>query len=822
MPVTLLFPALAMLLSAVAIRALRRPALAMGLADRPGGRKQHQGIIPLTGGLGVFIGFVVVQPLVAASLLELLPLYAGMALLVACGVYDDARDMRSLLKLGVQLAAALLMVLWGRQVVVTLGDFPGVGLVQLGAIAAPLTVIAVAGLINAVNMMDGIDGLAGGVVVAMLAWLGVVAGLQGQLGLLAVIASLAFAVAGFLVFNLRHPWRRKANVFMGDAGSMALGLAIAWFVVALSQHEQAVLAPVAYGWVLVLPVTDTLSLAIRRVRKGQSPFAADREHLHHLFLRAGFSHEGTTLALVAIVFALGAVGVLGSLVGVPDVLLLLGLIGVAMLHYVFIRHAWRTSKALRRLYANSMTIARFSRGEPLLEVMLRTRPLVAGWRRYLALAGLYLGIFSLALSAWGAALGAGLVLVATLLSCRLFWRDVSHLPLFWVSAGLTLFLVARSLGAELGGSVSPDWRPLVLLAGIISVPLGWWLAQSRLHWPGLFGVLLLGGAAAFIARVDWSRLEQGMLANPWVWGHPAQTGFLASVGLLMLVAMLFSGLQRLGTGWRPAYQVGVAMLLATLVMMVLVATHYGSGWIGALAGLGCFALATPLLGRPQGERLGLWGIAALGALGGISLVTWYGLSDGSPPVLEGITRPLEAGSLYLRGELEAAYAVHAGTVERLMLWGHAREAWLARPLLGSGSMAPTVYSGWLAGYQGFHSLYAGIAVGFGLVGLLGFAAVAVICLRAVLLMAVERIWPAAWVLGLLSSGVSVVVMFALAVPIREAGSLAMMVLLMAACCAAVFQRDWLRQRGVVNRHGLRRRYRRAPRVHGSARYPRGE
>jgi hypothetical protein len=100
----------------------------------------------------------------------------------------------ALSKLGVQVVAALLMVLWGQQAVHYLGDFPPEGVVTLG-------------------------------------WLAFAAGLQGQYELLAVILSLSAAVMGFLVFNLRHPWRGKASVFMGDAGSMALGFAIAWFVV---------------------------------------------------------------------------------------------------------------------------------------------------------------------------------------------------------------------------------------------------------------------------------------------------------------------------------------------------------------------------------------------------------------------------------------------------------------------------------------------------------------------------------------------------------------------------------------------------------------
>lgn len=219
MTVTPFLPLLALCLSAVSILLLRQPAIGWGLADAPGGRKQHQGTVPLTGGLGVFIGFLLVQPLQPAGVGELLPLYVGVLALVVCGVLDDARDMRSTLKLGVQLAVAALMVLWGQRTLEYLGSFPLLGAVHLGWLAVPVTIVAVAGLINAINMMDGVDGLAGGSALSVLGWLAFVAALQSQLMLLAVIVTLAAALVGFLLFNLRHPWRRKASVFMGDSAA---------------------------------------------------------------------------------------------------------------------------------------------------------------------------------------------------------------------------------------------------------------------------------------------------------------------------------------------------------------------------------------------------------------------------------------------------------------------------------------------------------------------------------------------------------------------------------------------------------------------------
>ncbi|MCE9664047.1 undecaprenyl/decaprenyl-phosphate alpha-N-acetylglucosaminyl 1-phosphate transferase [Halomonas sp. M5N1S17] len=791
-------PLLAMVLSAIAIAVLRRPAAAVGLADKPGGRKQHQGVVPLTGGLGVFIGFLLIQPFLPVEQGGHGPLFAGMALLVACGVIDDARDMLSTVKLGVQLMAAVLMVAWGRQLVTTLGHYPLVGEVQLGWLAVPVTVVAVAGLVNAVNMMDGIDGLAGGTVLVMLTWLGVIAALQGQVSLLVVITSLAAAVVGFLFFNMRHPWRKQASVFMGDAGSMALGFAIAWFVIELSQQEGAVLSPVAYGWVLVMPVMDTLSLMIRRIRKGRSPFSADRDHLHHIFLRAGFSPGAATMALMGLTAALGAVGVLGSLLGVPDVLLLLGLIGVGVAHYVFIRHAWRTSKALRRLYATPQGPGILTRVHAD-GVMLRTRPIVNGWRFNLALGGLYLALFTLTLNPWVSALGACMVLLATLFALPSFLRDAVRLPLFWASLGLGGYVVARTLGASSVLPVSPDWVPLVLITGVVSIPIGWWLAQVRLQWPWLFTLFLLGGVASFVLHADWDRLDDGVLSNPHAWGNPSQTGFVASIGFVILLAMLFSGVQRLGIGWRPTYQVGAALLMCIPVLVVLVATGYATGWLGAMAGVLCFAGITLMMGIYRSRQFGLVGALTLLLTLLVGLMTWQVLVSDDRTLVEGLLEPLQAIFLTLKGEMAAAHAIHPGSTERLMLWAQAWREWRGNVWFGTGSMAPGDLGLWLDGYQGFHSLYAGVAAGFGLVGLLGFAVVTLLLIRAVLQVAIGKIWPSVWAIGLLNCAAAVVSMFFLAVPIRDPGSLALVVLLVACGATAAFHQCWIAMRSQPER-----------------------
>lgn len=798
MMMTPVLPVSALMLSSAAILLLRRPATAWGLADVPGGRKQHHGIVPLTGGLGVFIGFLLVQPLQPVPVAELLPLYVGLVLLVACGVIDDARDMRSTVKLGVQLLVAALMVLWGQRVLDYLGTFPGVGALHLGWLAVPVSIVAVAGLINAINMMDGVDGLAGGSALGVLGWLAFVASVQSQLSLLAVIVTLGAAVTGFLLFNMRHPWRQRASVFMGDAGSMALGFAIAWFVVELSQSERALVGPVAYGWLLALPVMDTLSLMCRRIRKGRSPLAADRDHLHHIFLRAGFTPGQTTLILMFCVIGLGGVGVLFSLVGVPDILLLVGLAVVVVVHSLFVRRAWRTSKALRRLHA--ATLGQRQRQPAVPMVRLRKSDRVGGWRRALALAGLYLMAGSLALDIRLTLGGATLAVASGMAAYPAFWRDAVRLPLFWISLGLSAFIALRLLSAGgLGAGDANGWA-LLAITGLASLPIAWWLAQFRLHWPWLVLTLLVGGGVAFMLHVDWPSLAPRAVRDPWVWGAPAQTGFLASVGLMAAFSLLFSGLQRLGTGWRPGYQVVLGLLFAVPGMIILMATGYTTAWLAALAGLATFALAAPVLGRHQGYRLGRAGVALVVGVLVVGVLSHQLLLRESQTLVELLVQPLQALGLLLNDQPLQARALHPGMVERFTLWQQAWQQWQGQWLMGTGWLAPAAGE-LMGGYRAYHSLLASVAAGLGLVGLLGFTAAVAMPLYAIVWMAWRHAWHSAWALGLLSSGVAVIVMSLLAMPARFPEPLAFMVLLTAAAQVAVFQRAALRQRGASTARG---------------------
>lgn len=339
---------LALPVTVVLIMYLRRKAYSLGLMDMPGGRKQHHSEVPLVGGLGMF-GGLVVAALVSGGLLQSSgALLAGLSLLVLVGYVDDHKALSAVSRFLLQAVAALIMVYWGELRLDNLGNLFGYGDVVLGSWSVPMTVFAVLGVINAMNMIDGADGLAGGLALIALLFFSGFAGLAGVLSETLLLPLIA-ALAGFMLFNLRNPWRERASVFMGDAGSMLLGFALAWYAVDLAATRE-LMTPITAVWILAIPLMDTISLMIRRILKGVSPFAADNEHLHHVLQRAGFSHGQMVAVVHAVAVFMAGVGVAGWKLGVPEYVMFYAFMTVFALYFYGMLHAWKLMRAVRKVH----------------------------------------------------------------------------------------------------------------------------------------------------------------------------------------------------------------------------------------------------------------------------------------------------------------------------------------------------------------------------------------------------------------------------------------------------------------------------------------
>lgn len=327
----------AFILTAFLCRVFARPAKRLGLVDIPGGRKHHRGEIPVVGGVAMFFAFAF-----SAFTLGQIPathfaLIAAMGLLIVVGALDDMHDISPGQKFLAQVLAALFMTSWAGVQLSTLGNLFGFGPISLYLWAIPFTVVCVLGVINAVNMIDGVDGLSGVVCLVASGWFALVAFLQDATAAAWILLTLCGALGGYLVLNLRLPWRAHAQVFMGDAGSMMLGFALTWFSVELSQRASNPLTPMSAVWILAVPLLDMGRVMLSRALAGRSMVEADRGHLHHVLLRAGLSENRVVAIEGAAGLACGAVGVAAWRFNVPNYLLfylfvaVLGIYGWTML-----------------------------------------------------------------------------------------------------------------------------------------------------------------------------------------------------------------------------------------------------------------------------------------------------------------------------------------------------------------------------------------------------------------------------------------------------------------------------------------------------------
>jgi UDP-GlcNAc:undecaprenyl-phosphate/decaprenyl-phosphate GlcNAc-1-phosphate transferase len=323
------------------LRLLLPVAYRINLIDRPRGHKVHGRPTPLVGGISMFIGFSVAALTIDGALSVYGFLFAGALVLVVVGVMDDLHELSPTSRFAAQISVGLMMSIGAGVQLHDLGYLLGPNwMLTLGILTLPVTLFATVGVINAVNMADGLDGLAGSMVMVTTAALMVLAGLEGELAVAAILAVFASVILAFLMLNLRI--KGRALVFMGDAGSTFLGFVLAWFLIALSQGEQRLYSPVTALWIFALPLIDTVSIMVRRILFGRSPFQADREHMHHLLLALGLSAKQTLLVMVALASLAACIGLAGELLEIAEHRMFLGFSGVFAGYLWITTRFWRT------------------------------------------------------------------------------------------------------------------------------------------------------------------------------------------------------------------------------------------------------------------------------------------------------------------------------------------------------------------------------------------------------------------------------------------------------------------------------------------------
>ena len=287
----------------------------VGLVDSPDGRRKvHGRAVPLGGGLAVLAsagvaaaaGLALPGPVRDMMALKW-PLLVGLGLaaLLICtvGVADDYRGLRGRYKLLGQ-AAAVAMVIGSGVVVRDVHLFGWQ--IALGLLSLPFTAFLLLGAINSLNLLDGMDGLLGGVGAVICLALAAMAVLAGHWAVAGLALALAGALLGFLRYNLP-----PASIFLGDCGSMLVGLVVGTLAIEGSLKAPATIALSTPVVLLTLPILDTTAAIIRRKLTGRSIYTTDRGHLHHCLLRRGFSTWRVLLLVFAFCVLTGA-GALAS------------------------------------------------------------------------------------------------------------------------------------------------------------------------------------------------------------------------------------------------------------------------------------------------------------------------------------------------------------------------------------------------------------------------------------------------------------------------------------------------------------------------------
>ncbi len=322
--------AAAAVVTAVSAPLVVRLSRRYGVVEAPpdtGGPKRPR--VPSLGGLAMLLGFLAAMgvawlladfaPLFASSS-EPLALVLGALVIVAIGVVDDVVGLAPPIKLAGQIVAALAVVLLGVELVFFW--VPGFQMVALSSdLAMPLTIIALVAMINAINLIDGLDGLAAGVAaIAAAAFFAFTVQTEsaGLVEAVPISASLVAAIVfGMAIGFLTHNWH-PARLFMGDTGSMLLGLLLG--AAGVSYVGRTVTPSTAdfYGalpllipaLVLAVPFLDTAFAVVRRLARGRPVTSGDRGHLHHLLLAFGHSHRRAVIVLYywSAILAFGSVG----------------------------------------------------------------------------------------------------------------------------------------------------------------------------------------------------------------------------------------------------------------------------------------------------------------------------------------------------------------------------------------------------------------------------------------------------------------------------------------------------------------------------------
>ncbi|KVX03504.1 UDP-N-acetylglucosamine--undecaprenyl-phosphate N-acetylglucosaminephosphotransferase [Shewanella frigidimarina] len=312
----------------------------VGLVDIPKGRKQHTGRVPLIGGFAIYFSILITSMLFIPSSKMLNVYLVSASWILFIGLLDDKYDIPVRYRLVSQVIVASMMIFGAGIYLTNLGDLLGFGIINLSFLGVFVTVLAVIGAINAFNMVDGIDGLAGMLSLTSFAGLAFLLSRAGSDWYLMSLMFIAALIA-YLMFNLGWPTKILKKIFMGDAGSMLIGLTVVWLLVIGADSSLQAFRPVTALYLVAIPLMDMAAIMFRRINKGDSPFKPDTNHLHHIFMRAGFTQKQALIIISLFASVFTFIGVISEIYQIPEVIMFAGFLVAFACYSYAILHAWQ-------------------------------------------------------------------------------------------------------------------------------------------------------------------------------------------------------------------------------------------------------------------------------------------------------------------------------------------------------------------------------------------------------------------------------------------------------------------------------------------------
>ena len=270
-------------------------------------RRMHKKPMPRFGGIAIYLGIMVALAVFALKDKGITSVMTGCTLIYMLGLIDDLKDLKPLVKLCGQIVCATVVYIMGVRIEFITNYF-GPGNMAFGDVACfIITVLWLIAITNAVNLIDGLDGLAAGIAAISALCIGYVAYIHGQYVPTLAMMAIAGAALGFLPYNFN-----PAKIFMGDSGSELLGFSIAAVSILGTVKSATIVVVIIPALVLGLPIFDTVMAIFRRLAKHQSIGTADKDHLHHRIMKAGFGQKRAVMILYCISGIMGIVAVLYS------------------------------------------------------------------------------------------------------------------------------------------------------------------------------------------------------------------------------------------------------------------------------------------------------------------------------------------------------------------------------------------------------------------------------------------------------------------------------------------------------------------------------